>query len=253
MLSPTARTLVSSGRLGSARSQDRRRGACRPRSRSSTSSPAWTFLSDGTSATISCPSDWAWMSSSWPRYSTTSILRRDPHRAAPLLSVQLEILRPEADHQVTAAILLGRLRGAAGEMERRPAERQVPFAGLGGREVHRRRADERRDENVDRVVVELGRRADLLEHAVAHHGDPVAHRHRLDLVVRDVDRRRLRAGAAVAGSRRASARAASRRGSRAARPSGTPPARARSRVRAQRAGADHPRVRAACDRAGSRG
>ncbi len=31
--------------------------------------------------------------------------------------------------------------------------------------------------------------AGLLEHAVPHHGDPVAHRHRLDLVVRDVDRR----------------------------------------------------------------
>ena len=32
--------------------------------------------------------------------------------------------------------------------------------------------------------------ADLLEHAVAHRRDPVAHRHRLDLVVRDVDGRR---------------------------------------------------------------
>ena len=40
------------------------------------------------------------------------------------------------------------------------------------------------------LVVELLRRRDLLELALAHHGDAVAHRHRLDLVVRDVDRRR---------------------------------------------------------------
>src|SRR5581483_8080173 len=43
-------------------------------------------------------------------------------------------------------------------------------------EVHRRRADERRDERVDGLRVELLGRADLLEHALAHHGDPVAHR-----------------------------------------------------------------------------
>ena len=40
------------------------------------------------------------------------------------------------------------------------------------------------------VVVEVLRRADLLEQAVAHHRDPGAHRHRLDLVVGDVDERR---------------------------------------------------------------
>ena len=32
-------------------------------------------------------------------------------------------------------------------------------------------------------------RVDLLQHAVAQHRDPLAERHRLDLVVRDVDRR----------------------------------------------------------------
>ncbi len=31
--------------------------------------------------------------------------------------------------------------------------------------------------------------ARLLQHAAAEHGDPVTHRHRLDLVVRHVDRR----------------------------------------------------------------
>ena len=43
------------------------------------------------------------------------------------------------------------------------------------------------------MVVELLRRADLLEEAVPHDGDPVAHRHGLDLVVGDVDGRRAEA------------------------------------------------------------
>ncbi len=40
------------------------------------------------------------------------------------------------------------------------------------------------------LVVELQRRADLLDRAVAQHDHAVGQRHRLDLVVRDVDRRR---------------------------------------------------------------
>ena len=50
------------------------------------------------------------------------------------------------------------------------------------------------------------------------HRDAVAHRHRLDLVVGDVDDRGRRAVAGARRARRASAPAASRRGSRAARP-----------------------------------
>ena len=69
-----------------------------------------------------------------------------------------------------------------------PALRAVP-----GNHVHRRRADEAGDEGVDRVVVEVERAAGLLDDAVAHHDDLVGHRHRLDLVVRHVDRRRLEA------------------------------------------------------------
>ena len=41
------------------------------------------------------------------------------------------------------------------------------------------------------MVVELERRADLLDAAFLHDDDAVGHRHRLDLVVGDVDRRRL--------------------------------------------------------------
>ena len=51
------------------------------------------------------------------------------------------------------------------------------------------RADEVGDERVARQVVDLGRRADLLDQAVAHHHDAVGHRERLFQIVRHVDRR----------------------------------------------------------------
>ena len=65
--------------------------------------------------------------------------------------------------------------------------RSEPAAALGGEpaERHRRAADEAGHEHVRGPVVDLLRVADLLEHARSHHGDPVAHRHRLDLVVGD--------------------------------------------------------------------
>ncbi len=50
-------------------------------------------------------------------------------------------------------------------------------------------ADEAGDEQVERPVVELLRAVDLLQLALAHDRDAVAHRERLDLVVRHVDRR----------------------------------------------------------------
>ena len=64
----------------------------------------------------------------------------------------------------------------------RPGRRDVQL-------VHGGRADEARDEQIGRRVVERRRRVALLQVAVAQHRDPVAHRHRLDLVVRDVDGR----------------------------------------------------------------
>ena len=118
-------------------------------------------------------------------------------------------------------------------------------------EVHRRRADERRDEQVRGVRVEVLRRVDLLQHAVAQHRDAVAERHRLDLVVRDVDGRRPEPVVQPRELARASARAASRRGSTAARPSGTPAARAPSRGPSRRAGAGRPRAPRACASAAS--
>src|SRR6266567_3376424 len=55
-------------------------------------------------------------------------------------------------------------------------------------EIHGRRADEARHEPVLRPVVDLERRADLLDAPVPHHRDAVAERHRLDLVVSHVHR-----------------------------------------------------------------
>src|SRR5439155_1566013 len=55
-------------------------------------------------------------------------------------------------------------------------------------EIHRRRADELRHEEVARPIVELLRLRDLLQQAVAHDRNAIAERHGLDLVVRDVDR-----------------------------------------------------------------
>jgi hypothetical protein len=53
--------------------------------------------------------------------------------------------------------------------------------------------DEPRHELVRRAIVDLVGRAELLQHATAHHGDARGHGHRLELVVRDVDRRRTNA------------------------------------------------------------
>ena len=57
-------------------------------------------------------------------------------------------------------------------------------------EIHRRRADEIGDEHAGRPVVDLLRRADLLDPARIHDRDAVGHRHRLVLIVRDVNRGR---------------------------------------------------------------
>src|SRR3954454_12925484 len=76
-------------------------------------------------------------------------------------------------------------RAAAGELD---GGARLVGGGHGNRqEVHLGRADEAGDEQVARVVVELERGAGLLDHAGLEHHDLVGQRHRLDLVVGDVD------------------------------------------------------------------
>ncbi len=57
-------------------------------------------------------------------------------------------------------------------------------------EVHRRASDEAGHEAAGGCVVDLERRADLADDSAVHDHDPVSHRHRFYLVVRDVDHRR---------------------------------------------------------------
>ena len=59
------------------------------------------------------------------------------------------------------------------------------------REIHRRTADEAADELASPAVVDDHRLGDLDDLALAHDRDAVAQAERLDLVVGDVDRRRL--------------------------------------------------------------
>ena len=50
-----------------------------------------------------------------------------------------------------------------------------------------------RDEGVCRAIVKLERRTDLLDAAGLHDDDPIGHRHRLNLVMRDIDHGRAQA------------------------------------------------------------
>ncbi len=103
-------------------------------------------------------------------------------------------------------VLDGRLDGATVDDERlgpgddchRPLARprgrrdgrvtQVEMAVRDGGRKPVRRTDEVGDEGVHGLLVDVVRRADLLDLAVVHHRDPVAHDHRLGLVVGDVQR-----------------------------------------------------------------
>ena len=69
-------------------------------------------------------------------------------------------------------------------------------------------ADERGHERRVRMVVELLRRADLLEATGVHHGDAIRQHECFRLIVRDVDERRAEAAPAAASTRSSCARAA---------------------------------------------
>ncbi len=71
-------------------------------------------------------------------------------------------------------------------------------AALEAQEVHRRRTDEVRDEHAGGPVVNLLRRTDLFHAPLVHDRDLVGHRHRLEMVVGDIDRGRLDAIVQVA-------------------------------------------------------
>jgi hypothetical protein len=108
----------------------------------------------------------------------------------------LEAFRTDPQDDLTADVALDAgalLDDLVSERDRlapdKSDERVAP--ALDGRldQVHRRRADESADEEIDRPLVQLLRRRHLLDLPLAHDCDAVAHRHRLDLVVCDINRR----------------------------------------------------------------
>src|SRR5581483_7783831 len=129
------------------------------------------------------------------RFAQLDLPREARTAAVPRDGGVLEILRPDAEHDWTAVVGgKGRMRV---ELEARVAEDggHATAMPLDARleHVHRGAPDEACDEEVEGPVVQLLRRRDLLQLALAHHRDTVAHRHRLDLVVRDVDGRHAEA------------------------------------------------------------
>ena len=104
-------------------------------------------------------------------------------------------------------------------------------------------AEERGDPARGRARVDLLRRADLLDHAVAHHRDGLGDAQRLLLVVGDEEGGHP-AGRGSRAPPGAGGRAARRRGSRTARRAGSARGSARARGRARRAAAGRRRARA---------
>ena len=110
------------------------------------------------------------------------------------LVAEREVLGADADDD-RAALLEP---GGQPRRQRHPPVADVdggPGSAVGrhgaGERVHGRCADELGHEQVGRPVVDLLRRADLLQAPGRHDRDAVGHRHGLDLVVGDVDDRRL--------------------------------------------------------------
>ncbi len=61
--------------------------------------------------------------------------------------------------------------------------------GLQGQDIHRRTPDKPGGEQIDRLIVQLPGRGDLLDTPVLQDHDQVTQRQRLDLVVRHIERR----------------------------------------------------------------
>ena len=138
------------------------------------------------------PSVLKWTYLSAPSDSTRSTSDLEGQRPDPGIAVEqrrvLEVLRADTDDHV-GRFLVPREHVVDLLGQHDFAERQAhPDVGQGRREeVHRRGSDEPGDEQVGGTVVELLRRADLLSHPGQQHHHPIAQRHRLGLVVRDVN------------------------------------------------------------------
>src|SRR6266545_7406619 len=158
------------------------------------SSNKWTSRGSGLSRILS-PGLNRWrsrktaMMSSPPMRATTWISGPVDHLDLGLGAVvgDREMLGPDAVDG-GAAVGAGRRRCERQADAARPVESGLAVvADRAFEEIHRRRADKAGNEQVVRPVVELERRADLLDQSVVHHDDLVGHGHGLDLVVGHVD------------------------------------------------------------------
>ena len=210
----------------------------------------WAASSISTSgATTPAASSSRCTSVSEPSASASATAQLERRAAARRVARVVERLGPDPDDHVLArARVQRRPRRPAARSRCAPSQHGEPVVARlepAAHEVHRRRADERRHEQVRGPVVERLRRVDLLQPPVAHDRDAVAHRHRLDLVVRDVEHRRAQllvqprdVGAHL------DAQLGVEVGERLVHQERLR-GRARSRGRARRAGAARPRARAA--------
>lgn len=103
----------------------------------------------------------------------------------------LEIFWTDADGQRLAGIFAATLAENRGEGDRKAVAGENS-AGINGSfdQVHLRAADEGRDESVHGPLINLRRRADLLDGPLVKNNDFVRQRHGLGLIVRDVENRR---------------------------------------------------------------
>ena len=106
---------------------------------------------------------------------------------------QAQVLRPHAQRHALAGVGPETREPPLRQLDVDAIGRQAEAVGLGSHghleEVHGGRADEARDEAIERAPVEVERGADLLHQAVVHDDDAVAQRHGLDLVVGHEHRR----------------------------------------------------------------
>src|SRR5207248_11157924 len=113
-----------------------------------------------------------------------------------------EAVRPDPKDHAAAGAAGRKAPGSEGYAELAEADLVSMEGGLD--EIHCRRAYEARDEEVGRLAIETLGRIHLQHLSVAQNGYPLAERHRLGLVVGDVDRGRPQAGMQL-GERRAHA------------------------------------------------
>ena len=163
---------------GSGRSRRRRGGACRAAGRGRRCRRARTRCDESTIATMSWSAALTWSSSSLPRYSTTSARARNEPAAAPASPMS----RCSGRKPATSVLPASRRRRLA--VARRERDRPVGRADQPAR-CRRRPRSWTSTKFIDGlpmkpatnlligVVVQLLRRADLLEEAVVHDRDPV--------------------------------------------------------------------------------